>query len=88
MTYVVLNNLIGLLRSSVGQWWFDSQAPIDWGPALVTVSNYHGDDDGGEDDTETYPLDHWETLPKCKKCKGPNYSLENKNCLTCRLGVG
>jgi hypothetical protein len=64
-----------------GQWWFDAEDQADWGPALATVADYHGDDDGEpitEDD---------DGRPRCAVCGGPNYSLASERCIACRLGI-
>lgn len=73
----------------VGQWWFDSENPIDWGPALATVAEHHGDDavDDDDDDGEPYPADTGSKRPRCKTCGGPNFSPENEVCIICRLGM-
>lgn len=71
-----------------GQWWFDSQESIDWGPALATVAEYHGDDDGYDEDGKPLPADTGRDRPRCKSCKGPNFSLDNKLCIACRIGIG
>lgn len=66
-----------------GSWWFATQDAIDWGPALATVAEHHGDDDDGE----PYPADTGSTRPRCTECGGPNFSPVNELCLACRLGM-
>lgn len=66
-----------------GEWWFTSQDETDWATAFAVVAEHHGDDDGSGPMPESYGSDR----PKCKTCGGPNFSLEDDECLICRLGM-
>lgn len=75
----LLRGPFDVIGRALGQWWFDAQTPIDWGPALATVNESYADS------RKPLPEATGSERPKCKLCGDPNFSLEGEICIACRI---
>lgn len=77
-----------------GQWWFATQEPLDLDP--IPASDEGPSDSVPEDPTQPWwddksiptPPPTGEDKPACVGCGDPNFSLESKYCIACRIGMG
>lgn len=78
----MLRGAFDMLSDFVGQWWFDTQDPLELEtvPAMITEA------EEDEDDTPLPPATGHDR-PRCVGCGDPNFSLESEYCIACRVGM-
>lgn len=88
----MLRGAFDMIWQYTGQWWFDTQQPLDLDPIPATIHEmtdgyWQTVEEGDDDDNTPLPPPTGHHLPKCVECGDPNFSLNSEYCISCRIGV-